>query len=160
MSEYNEKSKSYSIEYAKARLKRVPLDLPLAKYQELADAAAAAGESINGYIKKAIEQRMARERRPDGPILRLEYYVEFGKCDNSDLEDWDVEISPELRRDLDICIRRADWERYDELCQPIIGQAYPAIMEKVRSDLEEAGDEWSDGYGLVVKAPFDNEYCS
>ncbi len=58
MSEYNEKSKSYSIEYAKARLKRVPLDLPLAKYEELSVAAAAAGESINGYIKKAIDLRM------------------------------------------------------------------------------------------------------
>ncbi len=58
MSEYNDKSKAYSIEYAKARLKRVPLDLPLAKYQELAAAAAVAGESINGYIKKAIDLRM------------------------------------------------------------------------------------------------------
>lgn len=53
-----DKKTQYNLAYAKARLKRVPLDLPLAKYQELADAAAAAGESINGYIKKAIDLRM------------------------------------------------------------------------------------------------------
>lgn len=58
MSEYSEKSKAYTIEYAKARLKRIPLDVQKDFYEELADAAAAAGESINGYIKKAIELRM------------------------------------------------------------------------------------------------------
>lgn len=153
-----DKKTQYNLAYAKEKLKRIPLDVQLTKYEEIAAAAAAAGESVNGYIKKAIEQRMDRERRPDGPILRLEYYVEFGKCDSSDLEDWDVEIPPELRRDLDICIRKADWEHYDELCQPIIDQAYPAILEKVTADLEDAGDEWSDGYSLVVKAPFGNDY--
>lgn len=58
MSEYSEKSKAYTIEYAKARLKRIPLDVQLSKYQEIAAAAAAAGETVNGYIKKAIELRM------------------------------------------------------------------------------------------------------
>lgn len=158
MSEYSEKSKAYTIEYAKARLKRIPLDVQKDFYDELAAAAAAAGEKVNTYIKIAIEQRMARERRPEGPILRLEYYVEFGKGDNSDLEDWDVEIPAELRRELDICIRKADWEHYTELTDPVIAQAYPAILERVTADLEEAGDAWSDGYSLVVKAPFGNDY--
>ena len=144
--------------YNREHLKRVPLDLRKDDYERLSAAAAAAGESVNGYIKKSIEQRMARERKPDGPILRLEYYVEFGKGDNSDLEDWDVEIPPELRRELDICIRKADWERFTELTDPVIAQAYPAILEKVTADLEEAGDAWSDGYSLVVKAPFGNDY--
>lgn len=57
-----DKKTQYNLAYARARLKRVPLDLPLAKYQELADAAAAAGESINGYIKKAIDLRMQQEK--------------------------------------------------------------------------------------------------
>lgn len=153
-----DKKTQYNLAYAKEKLKRIPLDVQKDFYDELAAAAAAAGESINGYIKKAIEQRMARERRAEGPILRLEYYVEFGKGDNSDLEDWDVEISPELRRGLDICIRKADWERYTELTDPVIAQVYPAILEKVTADLEEAGGEWSDGYSLVVKAPFGNDY--
>lgn len=155
---YNEKTYQASLKYKAQNIKRIPLDVQKDFYDDLADAAAAAGEKVNTYIKKAIEQRMARERRPDGPILRLEYYVEFGKGDNSDLEDWDVEIPAELRRELDICIRKADWERYTELTDPVIAQAYPAIQEKVTADLEEAGDEWSDGYSLVVKAPFGNDY--
>jgi predicted HicB family RNase H-like nuclease len=58
MSKYSEKSKSYSIEYAKARLKRIPLDVQLEKFAEIQAAAAAAGESVNGFIKKAIDLRM------------------------------------------------------------------------------------------------------
>lgn len=153
-----DKKTQYNLNYAREKLKRIPLDVQKDFYDDLADAAAAAGEKVNTYIKKAIEQRMARERRTEGPILRLEYYVEFGKGDNSGLEDWDVEIPPELRRELDICIRKADWERYTDLTDPVIAQAYPAILEKVTADLEEAGAEWSDGYSLVVKAPFGNDY--
>lgn len=153
-----DKKTQYNLNYAREKLKRIPLDVQKDFYDELAAAAAAAGEKVNTYIKKAIEQRMARERRPEGPILRLEYYVEFGKGDNSDLEDWDVEIPAELRRELDICIRKADWEHYTELTDPVIAQAYPAILEKVTADLEDAGNEWSDGYILVVKAPFGNDY--
>ena len=61
MSEYNEKSKAYSLDYAKRKLKRVPLDLPLEEYDRLQVAAQAAGESVNGYIKKAIKLRMEVE---------------------------------------------------------------------------------------------------
>lgn len=58
MSEYNEKSKAYSIQYAKDKLKRVPLDVAKDQYDRIAAAAAAAGESVNGYIKRAIDLRM------------------------------------------------------------------------------------------------------
>lgn len=61
MSEYNDKAKAYSIEYAKAKLKRIPLDVQKEKYEEIAAAATAAGESVNGYIKKAIDMRMEAE---------------------------------------------------------------------------------------------------
>ena len=44
--------------YNQTHLKRVPLDLRKEDYERLAAAAAAAGESINGYIKKAIDLRM------------------------------------------------------------------------------------------------------
>lgn len=60
MSELNAKTK-YSIEYAKKNLKRIPLDVPKEKYEEIKAAADAAGEKVNGYIKKAIEQRMERD---------------------------------------------------------------------------------------------------
>lgn len=53
----------YDLDYAKKNIKRVPLDMQLSKYQELKAAAEAAGEKVNEYIKKAIEQRMERERQ-------------------------------------------------------------------------------------------------
>lgn len=50
----------YMNEYRKAKLKRVPLDLKLEEYQEVKEAAEVAGESVNGYIKKAIRLRLNR----------------------------------------------------------------------------------------------------
>ena len=53
--------KKASIEYAKRSLKRIPLDVQKEKYDEIKAAADKAGETVNGYIKKAIEQRMENE---------------------------------------------------------------------------------------------------
>lgn len=58
MSEYNEKSKAYSLDYAKRKLKRVPLDLPLEEYDRLKETAEARGEKVNEFIKKSIKLRM------------------------------------------------------------------------------------------------------
>ena len=46
--------------YAKKNLKRIPLDVQKEKYEEIKSAAETAGESVNGYIKKAIDERMER----------------------------------------------------------------------------------------------------
>ena len=46
--------------YAKKNLKRIPLDVQKEKYEEIKAAAEASGESVNGYIKKAIDERMER----------------------------------------------------------------------------------------------------
>ena len=53
--------KDYLYSYQKKNLKRIPLDVQKEKYEEIKAAADAAGEKINGYIKKAIDERMARE---------------------------------------------------------------------------------------------------
>lgn len=58
----NSESKTeYNIRYAKEKLKRIPLDVQKEKYEEIKAAADAAGEKVNGYIKKAIDQRMERD---------------------------------------------------------------------------------------------------
>ena len=54
----SEKQMKYIQEYKKEKLHRVPLELPHDKYAEVLAAAQAAGESVNGYIKKAIQMRM------------------------------------------------------------------------------------------------------
>lgn len=58
---YNDKQKNYSLEYAKTKLKRVPLDLPLDKYDQIKDHAQKHEESINGFIKRAINETMERD---------------------------------------------------------------------------------------------------
>lgn len=58
---YSESRKRASIKYAKENLKRIPLDVPNPKYEAIKAAADAAGESVNGYIKRAIDERMSRD---------------------------------------------------------------------------------------------------
>lgn len=57
----NEAKKKYNLQYAKNKLKRIPLDVKKEKYEEIKAAAEAAGEPVNGYIKKAIDDRMERD---------------------------------------------------------------------------------------------------
>ena len=60
--EYSESKKKYNLEYAKKKLKRIPLDVQVEKYEEIKTAAATSCETINGYIKKAIDERMQRDK--------------------------------------------------------------------------------------------------
>ena len=50
----------YDINYAKAKLKRIALDVQKEKYEQIKAAAVRNGESVNGYIKKAIDERIER----------------------------------------------------------------------------------------------------
>lgn len=50
--------KNYLYQYQKEKLKRIPLDVPKEKYDQIKTAADAAGESVNGYIKKAVDARI------------------------------------------------------------------------------------------------------
>lgn len=56
-----EERKEYLKEYQKSKLKRIPLDVTKEKYDEIKTVADSAGESVNGYIKKAIDDRMERD---------------------------------------------------------------------------------------------------
>lgn len=57
----SEQRKEYLYDYQKAKLKRIPLDVPKEKYEEIKAAATAAGEKVNGYIKKAVDMRIERD---------------------------------------------------------------------------------------------------
>ena len=61
MDEKNAKYNDYKIRFAKENYKRVPLDLKKEKYEQIKAAAEKSGESVNGYIKTAVDQRMQRE---------------------------------------------------------------------------------------------------
>lgn len=49
------------IKYAKEHLKRVPLDLQLKDYEELKAYTERTGETVNGFIKRAIREAMKRD---------------------------------------------------------------------------------------------------
>ena len=56
-----EKRKETMYEYAKKNIKRIPLDVQKDQYERIRAAAERAGESVNGYIKRAIDERMERD---------------------------------------------------------------------------------------------------
>lgn len=58
----SERKRKYDAEYVKEHLKRISLNLQKRKYEELKDAADHAGETVTGYIKKAIDMRIDSEK--------------------------------------------------------------------------------------------------
>ncbi len=58
----NESKAQYDMQYAKEKLKRIPLDVQKEKYEEIKQVADRLNESVNGYIKKAIDERMERDK--------------------------------------------------------------------------------------------------
>ncbi len=54
------KKTQYDIKYAKENLKRIPLDVRKEKYIEIKETAERENETVNGFIKKAIDERISR----------------------------------------------------------------------------------------------------
>ena len=64
---YNPKYLPKDYEYRKNHFKRVGVDVQKEYYAEvLKPAADRVGESVNGYIKKAIDERIERENAAEG----------------------------------------------------------------------------------------------
>ena len=53
--------KDYHNIYAKEKLKRIPLDVTKEKYDEIKEYASKHSESINGFIKRAIDETMEKD---------------------------------------------------------------------------------------------------
>jgi predicted HicB family RNase H-like nuclease len=60
---YNENKRKYNDKYKQEKMKRIPLDVQKTKYEEIKAAAENANESVNGYIKKAIDMRIQSESK-------------------------------------------------------------------------------------------------
>lgn len=52
----------YIKKYAKNNYKRIPLDVRIEDYEEILTASKKVNESVNGYIKKAIKDRIKSEQ--------------------------------------------------------------------------------------------------
>ena len=59
---YTEQGYQASKKYKAGKIKRVPLDMQITDFERVKAAADAAGESVNGYIKRAIFERLEREK--------------------------------------------------------------------------------------------------
>ena len=64
----NEKNKQYIARYKAEKIKRVPLDMQITAYNALLAHVTERGETVNGYIKRAIAETMERDKAtPDTP---------------------------------------------------------------------------------------------
>ena len=59
---YNDKSKAYVKKYKADNIKRVPLDMQRAQYEIVQTHAQAQGESVNGFVNRAIDETMERDK--------------------------------------------------------------------------------------------------
>lgn len=57
----SEKKKQYDLQYAKEKLKRIPLDVQKDEYVTIKAHADKQGESVNGFVKRAISETMQRD---------------------------------------------------------------------------------------------------
>lgn len=53
---YKEHKKEYITQYKKDKLKRIPLDVQKEKYDEIKNHADSRNETVNGFIKRAIDK--------------------------------------------------------------------------------------------------------
>ena len=67
-----EKKTKYNIKYAKEKLKRIPLDVQKEKYEEIKAHAENQGESVNGFIKRAIDEAIKHDNKELVPDFSLE----------------------------------------------------------------------------------------
>lgn len=54
--------KKYDMEYAKEKLKRIPLTVSKEKYEEIKAHAETRAESVNGFIKRAIDETIENDK--------------------------------------------------------------------------------------------------
>jgi len=58
----SDKRKEYLYDYQKTKLKRIPLDVTISDYEGIKSHADKQGESVNGFIKRAIAETTEREQ--------------------------------------------------------------------------------------------------
>lgn len=57
----SDSQKKATNKYKEKNIKRIPLDVQKDKYEEIKKCALSVNESVNGYIKKAIDERIKKD---------------------------------------------------------------------------------------------------
>lgn len=63
--QYNESSYKASQKYRAAKIKRIPLDVQVTDYDKIKTHANERGESVNGFIKRAIGNQIAQDKEEE-----------------------------------------------------------------------------------------------
>ena len=58
---YSEAQKKATSKYKQANYKRIPLDVPITEYEAIKTHADARNEYVNGFIRRAIRETIARD---------------------------------------------------------------------------------------------------
>ena len=61
---WQENKKKYNIQYTKNNYKRIPLDVQKETYETIKEHSQKHGESVNGFIKRAITETIERDNAP------------------------------------------------------------------------------------------------
>lgn len=64
---YSESQKKATAKYKTANYKRIPLDVQKSQYDEIKTHSEARGETVNGFIKRAIAETMERDKAVTAP---------------------------------------------------------------------------------------------
>lgn len=59
---YSKESYESSKKYKEKNIKRIPLDVQIEEYERIKQAAIATGETVNGFIKRAIKDRLSQNQ--------------------------------------------------------------------------------------------------
>ncbi len=62
---YKENKRKYIKQYKKDNIKRIPLEVTKEKYEEIKDHASSHNESVNGFIKRAIDNTIKEDIEND-----------------------------------------------------------------------------------------------
>lgn len=146
----SEKKVKYDIQYAKDKLKRIPLDVKKEYYDTIKEHAETQGETVNGFIKRAISETMESDKgfsvkfpcRVGDPL-----YIIEPKCRaDQEPEDFDCDSvncdECEYDKELVVVERKASLYLLCELVAGhdnslIMGETVFLTMEKAEKALED-----------------------
>ncbi len=63
MEKWKENKAKYNVEYKRKNIKHVPLEMQQSDYVTLKEHTVTTGETVNGFIKRAIRETMERDRQ-------------------------------------------------------------------------------------------------
>lgn len=76
---YSESSKKATAKYKAREYKRIPLDVRVSEYNEIADHCSKAGKTVNGYIRQLIKSDLSSDDPRLSELLPGKLYTEFVK---------------------------------------------------------------------------------